>query len=80
MLTVIMGAYFNIFIMLPNISMTYPKLVYSIVGLYSHFNIAFVLRLLWPLVAKNSSNEQQMMSNFACYIRKYYNSYISVVT
>ena len=35
MLTVIMGGYFNVFIMFPNVSMTYPILVYLIVGLYS---------------------------------------------
>ena len=31
-----MGAYFNIFIAFPNISMMYPIVVYSIVGLYSY--------------------------------------------
>ena len=36
MLTVIMGGYFNAIIMFPNISMTYPILFHSIVGLYSH--------------------------------------------
>ena len=36
MLTVIMGDYFNVFTMFANISMMYPILVYSTVGLYSH--------------------------------------------
>ena len=36
MLTVIMGANFKVFIMFSNISMTYPMLVYLIVGWYSH--------------------------------------------
>ena len=36
MLTVIMGAYFNVFITFPNVSVTYPVLVYLIVGLYSN--------------------------------------------
>ena len=36
MLTVIMGTYFNGFRIFPNVSMMYPILVYSIVGLYSH--------------------------------------------
>ena len=31
-----MGAYFNVFVMFPNVSMTYPTIVYLIVGLYSH--------------------------------------------
>ena len=36
MLTVIMGAYFKVFITLPNVFMMYPILVYLIVGLHSH--------------------------------------------
>ena len=36
MLTVIMGAYFNFFIMFPNVSMMCLILVYLIVGLYSY--------------------------------------------
>ena len=30
------GRYFNVFIMFPNISMTYPIVLISIMGLYSH--------------------------------------------
>ena len=36
MLTVIIGAYFNVFITFPYVSMTYAIIVYSIVGLYNH--------------------------------------------
>ena len=31
-----MGGYLNVFITLPNVSMVYTILVYSIVGLYNH--------------------------------------------
>ena len=30
------GRYFNIFIMFPNVSVTYPMVLISIMGLYSH--------------------------------------------
>ena len=40
--------------------------------------MAFVLRLLWPLVAKNFIEWGTMVNNCACYICKYYNSDISV--
>ena len=36
MLTVIIGAYFNVFITFSNVSMTYPILVHLIVRMYSH--------------------------------------------
>ena len=36
MLTVIIGGYFIGIIMFPNVSMTYPILCHSIVGLYRH--------------------------------------------
>ena len=42
MLTVLTGAYFNIFITFSNVSMTYHILVYSNVGLYSPSNGVFI--------------------------------------
>ena len=42
------GRYFNGFITFPDVSMTYP------IFLYIFFIYLFVLKCLWPLVAKNS--------------------------
>ena len=78
MLTVIMGAYFNVFITFPNVSMTYPILVYSIVGLYS-LSYGICIKAFMAVNGENFlSNQQQMVSNCARYICQYYNSYISV--
>ena len=49
LLIMIMGGYFNIFIMFPNIPMTYPIVVHLIMGLYSHL-YGILLRFLWPSV------------------------------
>ena len=59
MLTVIIGSYFNVFIMFPNVFMTYPILVYSIVGLYSHsYGVC-----IKALMAVNGEEFHQMRTN-----------------
>ena len=48
------GRYFNTFIMFPNVSMTYP-IVLTVFQLWNYIAIdmVFVLKYLWPVVAKN---------------------------
>ena len=67
MLTVIMGGYFNMFITFPNISMTYPILVHSNVGLYSH-SYGVCIKAFMGVNGRVSSNEHPVVSNCACYI------------
>ena len=52
MLTVIMEAYFNIFIMFPNISMMYTILVYLNVGLFSHSYGICIKKTLMAIIGK----------------------------
>ena len=43
------GRYFNVFITFPNVSMTFPIVLWDYVAI----DMAFVLKCLWPLVVKN---------------------------
>ena len=49
---VIMGAHFTVFITFPNVSITHPVLVYSIVWLFSH-SYGICIKTLWPLMVEN---------------------------
>ena len=61
--------------------MTYPILVYSIMGLYSHsYGICINFKGFYDHWQQRiSSNEEPLVSNCACYIHKYYNCDIGVL-
>ena len=58
--------FFNVFIMFPNISMTYPITVISIMGLYSHqHGICFK-----AFIADSGEGFRHLLTNCVFYIRK----------
>ena len=60
------GRYFNIFIMFPNVLMTHPIVLISIMGLYSHqHGICFKV-----FIANSGKEFHQLVSNCVFYIRK----------
>ena len=60
------GRYFNIFITFPNVSVTYPIVLISIMGLYSHQRgVCFKV-----FIADNGEEFNQLVSNCVFYIRK----------
>ena len=59
------GRYFNVFITFPNISMTYPMAVISIMGLYSH-----QLGIFKAFIADSGEEFHLLVSNCVFYIRK----------
>ena len=80
MLTVIVGGYFNAFITFPSISMMYPKLVYSIVGLYSHsYGICIKAFMAINIQEFCQMSNQWLVIVYTYYICKYYNSDISII-
>ena len=73
------GKLFNIFIMFSIVSIKYPMLVYSIMTLYSH-SYGICGKVCKTVSGKGSHqvHKEPVVSNCACYIRKYCNSDISV--
>ena len=55
----IVGGIFNVFIMFPNVSMTYPMAVISIMALYSHqHGVCFK-----AFIAGSGEESRQLVSN-----------------
>ena len=62
----IVGSILNVFIAFPNVSMMYPIVVISIMGLYSHqHGICFKV-----FIADSGKEIHQLVSNCVFYIRK----------
>ena len=60
------GRYFNVFIMFPNVSMTYPIVLFSIMGLYSHqHDLCFKV-----FIADSVEEFHQLVSNCVFYVHK----------
>ena len=61
----IVGDIFNVFIMFPNVSMTFPIAFISIMGLYSHsYGVCFKV-----FIAVSGEEFRQLVGNCVCYIR-----------
>ena len=59
--------------------LSYPILVYSIMGLYTH-SYGMCIKVYMAIKGQEfSSNEEPMVTNYAYYTCKYYNSDISII-
>ena len=55
--------------------MTYPTVVHSIMGLYSH-SYGVCIKVFMAVSGEEFRQMKKLVSNCACYIHKYYNSAI----